>query len=452
MENVATKIERARKAQREWEKASQRRIDDVVRQIAKTVYDNAELLANLTVEETQVGNYEDNVRQDKRKAAIIWHGLKGKKSVGVIRRDRETGLVEIAKPVGVVGAALPVTIPVTNFMSNAMFALKARNAVICAPHPKAIRTTEKTAELIFDALRPFDVPEDLIQYLENPSIEMTRELMAVVDVVVATGGMGVVKSAYSSGRPAYGVGPGNVQCIIDRDVDLERAIAMIVEGRVFNNGLPCACEQAVFVHREDAPEAIRLFQKHRTAIIEEPTQAETLLNLIFVDGALNRECVGAPALALARRAGIPVPPDTRVLMLKADSCRENPFVKKEKLCPVIVLYLYDTLDEVVKTARANLQVDGRGHSVGIHSENPGNIEKFAEAMDVSRVIVNQCCTTSAGGSFHNGFGATTTLGCGIWGNNITSENLSYRHLMNITRIGYPLRDVVVPSDEEIWSD
>jgi len=450
---IAVKIERARKAQRQWEKSSQQRIDDVVRQVARTVYDHAELLAKLTVEETTIGNYADNLRQDKRKAAIIWHGLKGKKSVGVISRDGQTGIVEIAKPVGVVGAALPVTIPVTNFMSNTMFALKARNAVICAPHPSAIRTTEKTAELILNALRPFDVPENLIQYMENPSIELTRDLMAAVDVVVATGGMGVVKAAYSSGRPAYGVGPGNVQCVVDRGVDLNRAIEMIVEGRVFNNGLPCACEQSVFVHRDDAADAIRQFQQLKTAVIEDPAQVEAVLDLIFVaDGTLNRHCVGVPALILAERTGIPVPSDTRVLMLRPDCCRQSPLLQKEKLCPVIVLHLYDTLDEVVKIAKSNLQVDGRGHSVAIHSDNPETIEKFAESMDVSRVVVNQCCTTSAGGSFHNGFGATTTLGCGTWGNNVTTENLSFRHLMNITRIGYPIRDAVVPSDEEIWSD
>ena len=237
MQTVDKLIQKARKAQAEWEKSDQKRIDDVVREIGKTVYDNAEQLAKLTVEETQVGNYEDNLRQDKRKACIIWQNLKGKKSVGIVRRDELTGLVEIAKPVGVVAAILPMTIPVTNFMSNTMFALKSGNAVIAAPHPKSIRTVIATMSAVVAALQRFSIPEGLIQLLSEPSIELTKELMSKADVIVATGGMPMVKSAYSSGKPAFGVGPGNVQCIIDRNVDLEDVVPKIVDGRAFNNGL-----------------------------------------------------------------------------------------------------------------------------------------------------------------------------------------------------------------------
>ena len=186
VETIQEMIEKARKAQGKWQKARQKRIDAVVREIGKTVYDNAEFLAKLTVEETGMGNYEDNLRQDKRKSCIIWHSLKKRKSVGIVKRDRKTGLVEVAKPVGVVAAVLPMTIPVTNFMSNAMFSLKSGNAMIAAPHPKAKRTVAATASLILAALEKLDAPEYLLQYLKEPSIELTRELMSKADVIVAT--------------------------------------------------------------------------------------------------------------------------------------------------------------------------------------------------------------------------------------------------------------------------
>lgn len=448
---IADIVFNARAAQAVWEESDQDRIDAVVREIAKTIYDNAEELAQLTVEETGLGNYEDNVKQDKRKAEIIWYSLKGKKSVGVIGRDEENGLLEIAKPVGVVGVALPVTIPVTNFMSNAMFSLKCGNAAIFAPHPKATRTIARTLELVLATVAKFDVPQSLMQVMQEPSIERTKELMAAVDVVVATGGMGVVKAAYSSGRPAYGVGPGNVPCIFDRDIDIVKAVKMAIQGRIFNNGLPCACEQAIIVPKEDESKVVASFKAQGSAYIDHPTDIAKLQKALFDEqGVLRRECVGVTAECVAEHAGISISAGSKMILAKGDLSEAHKLLRKEKLCPVSLLFDYDAFDEAVALARSNLEIEGKGHSVAIHSNDHEHIEQLAKAVSVARVVVNQCCTTSAGGSFLNGFAPTTTLGCGTWGNNVISENLTYKHLMNITRIGYAPKTAHIPTSEEIW--
>jgi succinate-semialdehyde dehydrogenase len=451
MQTVEDMIHRARIAQAAWEQADQKRIDAVVREIGKTVYDNAESLARLTVEETQIGNYEDNLRQDKRKAGIIWQSLKGRKSVGIIKRDRRTGLVEIAKPVGVVAAILPMTIPVTNFMSNAMFSLKSRNAIIAAPHPKSVRTVATTMSMMLAALKKFDIPENLIQCLGHPSIDLTRELMSKADVIVATGGMPMVKSAYSSGKPAYGVGPGNVQCIIDRNVEIEKVVPKIVDGRAFNNGLPCACEQAVMVHRDDFDAVLQSFVRHKAVFLDDRSTTRKLAEVLYMDGILNRDCMGISAPQLADKIGITVPKDTRILLVKADPKDTLEVLRKEKLCPVTLVYTYSKFEEAVEIAKSNILLQGRGHSVAIHSDDKKHIEALAMAIPVTRIIVNQCATTSAGGGFLNGFGATTTLGTGFWGNTALIGNLDFTNLLNYTKIGYPPAAARELSDEEIWA-
>lgn len=449
--NVIDKmIEKAKAAQRQWGKSDQGKIDAVVREIAKTVYDNAEELARLTVEETRLGNIEHNISQNKRKSEIIWYSLKGKKSVGVINEDREKEIVEIAKPVGVVGVVLPVTIPVTNFMANSMFSLKCGNSVIHASHPSAQRIITAVANMVNKAIFKFDVPPDLIQHVQEPSKEATQELMKKVNVVVATGGMGMVKAAYSSGRPAYGVGPGNVQAIIDRDVDIDVSVKKIIASRSFNNGIPCASEQAVIVPRDNYDKIIASFISNGAAFIEDDFNIEKLKDTLFgKDGALSSECIGIPAYNVAKISGISVPKDTVILLIKGDIKKQDIMLRREKLCPVTMIYIYDDFNQAVDIAKSNLEIEGKGHSVAIHSNTKEHIEELALAVYVSRVIVNQPSNFTAGGGFSIGFAPTTTLGCGTWENNIISENLTYKHLMNITRIGYPIKGKI-PTSEEIW--
>ena len=450
MEKIKEMIDKSLVALSKWEKSSQEKIDKVVREIARTVYDNAEELARITVDETGIGNYEDNVLQDKRKSEIIWHSLKGKKSVGVINTVEELCMVEIAKPVGVVGVVLPVTIPVTNFMANSMFALKCGNAVIHAPHPSAKRTISRTAELIINAISKHDVPDNLIQYISEPTKELTQELMKSVHVVVATGGMGMVKAAYASGRPAYGVGPGNVQAIIDRDADLDDAAKKIIASRSFNHGLPCASEQAVIVPVEMEDAAVSAFIKNGAAFIKEEKDIKKLADVLFTqEGALNSACIGKSAYEVAKTAGIDVPADIRVLLIKGNIDSQDQLLRRERLSPVSMLYTYNDFDQAVSIAKSNLEIDGKGHSVAIHSNNKEHIQKLADVVYVSRIIVNQASNFNAGGGFSIGFAPTTTLGCGTWENNILSENLTYKHLMNVTRIGYPIPGKT-PTSDEIW--
>jgi len=451
MPSIDELMTNARRAQERWEAADQAAVDRAVQAMAKAVFDRAEPLARIAVDETRMGVYEDKVKKNQNKARILWASLRNKKTVGVIRRDEETGIVEIAKPMGVVGSVTPCTNPIVTPMCNGMFAIKGRNAVIFAPHPRAVKSMKAFLDAALEAWRPLGMPESLLQYVPEPSVETTVNLMKAVDVVVATGGMGMVKSAYSSGKPAYGVGAGNVQCVVDRGIDFDEAAQKILEGRRFDNGIICSGEQAAIVPRDQADVIRRALLAHGAAFVDEPAMKQKLLDMLFVNGTMNRDCVGITARAIAAKIGLAVPESTRVLVVSADGAEEKSLLRKEKICPVMAMFTYDKFDEAIRIARTNLAVEGRGHSVSIHSNDPDHIEQLALAMPVSRVVVNQPCSTSSGGSFYNGFAPTTTLGCGTWGNNIISENLDYKHLINVTRIGLKPKTVHVPSDEELWS-
>ena len=263
MESISELISRARAAQAEFEKtATQESVDAIVKAIAKTVYENAEPLAKLAAEESGMGLYEDKINKNKGKARIIWSFLKDKKSVGVISRDDRTCITEVARPMGVVAAITPCTNPIVTPMCNAMYAIKGRNAIIIAPHPRAKKCARVVTDLFRGEIERLGAPADLVLLVEEPSTALSAELMSKCDVVVATGGMGMVKAAYSSGKPAYGVGAGNVQCIIDRGVDYREAAPKIIEGRRFDNGIICSGEQTILVPKEDYDEIINIFTEN----------------------------------------------------------------------------------------------------------------------------------------------------------------------------------------------
>lgn len=449
-EFVKQLVDQSRKAQKEFETFTQQQVDAAVKEIAKVVWDNAEVLAQMAVEETGMGVYEDKIKKNKGKSSIIWNNLKTKKSVGIISVNEETGVVEVARPMGVIGAVAPCTNPIVTPMTNAMFALKGRNSVIIAAHPRAKKCARYLVDLFNEALKKCNTPENLIQVIDEPSVELTSELMKAVDVVVATGGMGMVKSAYSSGKPAYGVGAGNVQCIIDRDVDMKEAIPKIVFGRAFDNGIICSGEQTVIAHVDDYQEVINELKANGAYYIEDAAEREKLINALFIKGVMNKDLVGQSVQKVGEVAGISFPEGTKVIVVKAEGYGQDSLLSKEKMCPVISSYQYSSFAEAIDIAIANLEVEGKGHSISIHSDNKENIEYAANVVPVSRVLINQICSTMNGGSFFNGFAPTTTLGCGSWGNNSISENLDYKHLINITRIGYYMKDARVPSEEELW--
>ena len=450
--SVQDLVDKARFAQKEYELFSQEKVDIIVRDIGKFVYDNAEQLAKMAVEETEMGSYEDKVLKNKSKARVIWNNLKDKKSRGVIDEDKESSLVFVAKPMGVVAAVTPVTNPIVTPMCNGMFALKTGNAVIFAAHPKAQKCAEFLTQKFMKIVKTHDGPDDLIQVVTNGSVEKTQELMQKADVVVATGGGAMVKSAYSSGKPSFGVGAGNVPVIIDRNINLKDAVEKIVDGASFDHGIICSHEQFVFAPEESFNETIELFTNTgKVWFTDDHNQIQKLRDVVFIDGQLNKDVVGKSASDVGKLAGIEIPASSRLILLPADGSGTEDVLAKEKLCPVIAIVSYATFEEAIKMAKSNLLVEGAGHSAALHSNNDENIQKAGLELPISRLVVNQPSSTSAGGSLTNGFAPTTTLGCGSWGGNSISENLDYKHLMNVSRIGKIISDKKVPTDDEIWA-
>jgi succinate-semialdehyde dehydrogenase len=445
-------VARARAAQAAFESFSQEQVDAIVKGVGKYVYDNAEMLARMAVDETGIGVYEDKILKNKGKARVIWNSLKDKKSRGIIGEDAENNMVFVAKPMGVVGAVTPVTNPIVTPMCNAMFALKTGNAVIFAPHPKAEQCTTLLADAFMAVVKSHGGPDHLVQSIRNGSIETTQELMKMVDVVVATGGGAMVKSAYSSGRPSFGVGAGNVPVIIDRDVNLKEAAEKIVTGASFDNGIICSHEQFVLTPEEGYRDTVDAFKATgKVWYTDDEAQVQALRDLVFPGGRLNKDVVGRSAREIGQMAGIDVPESTRIILLPAKGAGTTDVLAKEKLCPVVAILPYATFTEAVAHAKANLLVEGAGHSAAMHSNNEAHIREAGVELPISRLVVNQPSALTAGGSLTNGFAPTTTLGCGSWGGNSISENLDYKHLMNVSRIGKVIANKKVPTDAEIWA-
>jgi succinate-semialdehyde dehydrogenase len=450
--SIQEQVSKARHAQIEYESFNQDQVDAIVRDIGKFVFDNAELLAQMAVDETEMGSYDDKVLKNKGKARVIWNNLKNKKSRGVIGEDKDANLVFVAKPMGVVAAVTPVTNPIVTPMCNGMFALKTGNAVIFASHPKAQKCAEYLTSEFMKIVKSHNGPDNLIQVVTNGSVEKTQQLMQSADVVVATGGGAMVKSAYSSGKPSFGVGAGNVPVIIDRNIDLKTAVGKIVDGASFDHGIICSHEQFVIAPEEDFNKTIELFiNTGKVWFTDDKEIIQKLREVVFQDGYLNKDVVGKSARDVGKMAGIDVPESSRLILLPADGSGIEDVLAKEKLCPVIAIVPYSSFEDAVNMAKANLLVEGAGHSAALHSNNDENIQKAGVELPISRLVVNQPSSTSAGGSLTNGFAPTTTLGCGSWGGNSISENLDYKHLMNVSRIGKVISDKKVPTDDEIWA-
>ena len=445
-------VKKAKSAQAAFEQFTQEQVDAIVKGIGKYVYDNAEMLARMAVDETGIGVYEDKILKNKGKARVIWNNLKDKRSRGIIGEDEDKNLVYVAKPMGVVGAVTPVTNPIVTPMCNAMFALKTGNAIVFAPHPKAEKCTEHLTDAFMNVVTAHGGPDNLVQMVKKGSIETTQELMKAVDVVVATGGGAMVKSAYSSGRPSFGVGAGNVPVIIDRDVDLKDAAEKIVLGASFDNGIICSHEQFVLAPEEKYRDVLNAFNATgKVWYTEDKAQIQKLRDVVFPGGQLNKDVVGKSPRQVGALAGIDVPDNVRIILLPAEGAGTKDVLAKEKLCPVVAILPYKTFNEAVAAAKANLLVEGAGHSAALHSNTETHIRDAGIELPVSRLVVNQASSFTAGGSLTNGFAPTTTLGCGSWGGNSISENLDYKHLMNVSRIGKVITNKKVPTDAEIWA-
>ncbi|MCL1983625.1 MAG: aldehyde dehydrogenase family protein [Clostridiales bacterium] len=446
-------VDSARKAQAVFAACSQEQVDAAVRAIGKAVYDNGEALARLAVDETKMGRYEDKVLKNKGKSMAVWNHLKDKKSVGIIGYVEDKGLVEVAKPMGVVGAIMPVTNPTMTPMHNSMIALKGGNAIIVAPHPAGKKSGAATVDAMRGGLKEIGMPEDLVQCVDveaGDAIAASGALMSLADVVVATGGPGMVKAAYSAGKPAFGVGPGNMQCLVDMDADIKDAVPKIIKGRTYDNGVLCTCEQTVICPESRFDEIIAEFEKNGAYYVREKDDVDKLRETLFPEGKLNKKAVGLAATALAEMAGLAAPEGTVVLVAKAEGSGSKDTFSKEKLFPVLAAYTYQTWEEAVSIAVDNLELEGKGHSTVVHSFTKENIEYAGTRLPVSRLLVNGIGSLGVGGAYTNGFAPTGTLGCGSWGNNSISENLDYKHLINVSRIGYTNPNAHIPTPDEIW--
>lgn len=443
-------LEKARIAQAEIENYTQEQVDALVKIIGKTIYDHAELLAAEAVEETHFGRVDSKIYKQKKAAAAAWFYLRDKKSVGIIENDTMNKVVTFAKPVGVVACLAPSTNPTSTVASNGMNIIKCRNSTIVSPHPGAKNVTIHGVRLISEALREAGAPDNLIQVIEEPGMDKTKELMQKSDVIVATGGHAMVKSAYSSGRPSFGVGQGNVQVIIADDYkEYDKAALTIVGGRAYDNGIPCTGEQALHFPKEDYDRVVEAFTKAKAAMIPDD-RAEGLAGLLFKeDGAINPKYVGMKPAKLAKELGFEVPGDSEVLIFNSRGLGRTNLLCREKLCPVIQLFPYESFEEGVEAARSNLLWEGAGHTSVIYTEDEKKAEYAGGKLPVGRLLVNQAGGAASGGNYINGLEPTMSLGCGSWGNNSISENLTYRHLMNVTKLAY-YHDCTMPPLDEVW--
>ncbi|MGN0709142.1 MAG: aldehyde dehydrogenase family protein [Anaerovoracaceae bacterium] len=445
-------VARSRAAFKKFEFATQEQADAAARATCKVVYDNAEELGPMAAEESRMGDPNDKIQKCRAKSSLIWASIKDKKTVGIIDRDEEKKMLYLGKPMGVVACISPSTNPIVTPMCNAADALKTRNSIIFAPHPRGVKCTLKVTELFRNELKKLGLPEDLVLTLEHVSMEDSGKLMKEADVIVATGGPGMVKAAYSSGKPSLGVGQGDVQCIVDRDVDLNDAAAKIVAGRSFDNGLICLGEQTAFIPEEKFDDFVKAFNANGGYFVTDPEDTEKVRRGVFPEkgGPISRDITGRNAMEIAEMVGITVPEGTKAIGVKPDALGAGDDLCREKLCPVISLYPYKTWEEGVAGMVENLENEGKGHSISVHSHNEEHIEYAAVECSVSRVVVNQPSGTVGGGSPTNGFTPTTTLGCGSWGGNSFSGNFNYKLLMNITRVGFPYEEPWLKDPEDAW--
>jgi sulfoacetaldehyde dehydrogenase len=450
---VAELIDRARNAQREFEAYTQEQVDEVVTGVAWACYkpENAEALARLAVETTGMGRFEDKVRKNQRKTMGTLRDLLGVRTVGVIREDPAQGITEIAKPVGIVGAIVGSTNPAATPVNKTMMALKGRNAIIIAPSPKGLAACEVTIELIHRELQKLGAPLDLVQHLPGPiSKDMSRELMSQCDLVVATGSQSNVRAAYSSGTPAIGVGSGNVPVIIDASADLADAAGKIKRSKVFDFATSCSSENSVLIDAsvyDEAVEALRL----EGGYLLSGAESRRLQRLMWPDGKLSPEVIAQPPEKIAAGAGLESPEARQAEFLMVEETGvgpDHPF-SGEKLSVVLTLYRYERFDEAIELTQHILDYQGAGHSCGIHTNEPEQAERLAHAIRVARVLENQSHCFANGGSFDNGLNFTLTMGCGTWAGNSISENLSYEHFLNVTRLvrRIPPRE---PTEEELF--
>ena len=433
---VAGLVARARAAQAAFANVDQATADLAVTALAWSLYnpEHAREMAELAVADTGLGNVPDKIIKKQRKTFGTLRDLLRVRSVGVIEEDPARGLVKFAKPVGVVGAVTPSTNPGATPVNKSMMAIKGRNAVIIAPSPAGWNTTARVVEYMRAELARNGLPEDLVQVLPKPITKgLTQALMEQVDLVVVTGSQDNVRRAYGSGTPAIGVGAGNVPVIVDETADLDQAARLICASKTFDNATSCSSENSVVLVDSVYDQAIEALRR-AGGVVADAAQKRVIRERLWPDGKLSRTLIARDMPVLAEAFGMPEAAGARFIMVEEDGVGPGYPFSGEKLSLVLTVYRAADFDAAVARVREILAWQGAGHSCGIHTANPARARRLAEELDVVRVLVNQAHTFGNGGSFDNGLNFTLSMGCGTWGGNSISENLNYRHFLNVTHL------------------
>jgi len=439
LENINSLIERAKVARDEFAKLDQERVDRIVKAMAMAVLENHMMLSKLAVDETKRGIYEDKITKNIFASEYIYHSIKNHKTVGVIVDNLDEGFMEIAEPIGIIAGVTPVTNPTSTTCFKSLIAAKTRNVIIFGFHPSAQNCSVATAKILLEAAVKAGAPKDCILWIEEPSVEATKTLMMHEDVnlILATGGKGMVTSAYSCGKPALGVGPGNVPCYIHSSAKIETSVNDLVMSKSFDNGMICASEQAVIVDREIVNTFEELMIKAGCYFVND-VEKDLLQKYMFKENDegfdLNSFVVGKYPYDIADKAGFSIPFDTKVIVVREDGIGANYPFSKEKLSPILSYYVSTDYIEGVHLSERLIEYGGLGHSAVIHAENQDIINYFSNIVKVGRIIVNSPSTHGAIGDIYNTNVPSLTLGCGTFGGNSTTDNVSSVNLVNLKRV------------------
>lgn len=437
IETLDAAIKRVRTAQQEFANFSQEKVDEIFK-VAAIAANSARIkLAKMAVEETSMGVIEDKVIKNHYAAEYIYNKYKDVKTCGVIEEDSSYGIKKIAEPVGVIGAVIPTTNPTSTAIFKTLLALKTRNGIIISPHPRAKGSTIEAAKIVLEAAVKAGAPEGIISWIDVPALDLTNYLMQNSDIILATGGPGMVKAAYSSGKPALGVGAGNTPAVIDDTADILLAVNSIIHSKTFDNGMICASEQSVIVLDKVYDEVKEEFQKRGCYILNDE-ETEKVRKTIIINGALNAKIVGQKAYTIAKLAGVEVPEDTKILIGEVESVDISEEFAHEKLSPVLAMYKAKDFEDAVLKAHKLILDGGLGHTSSLYvnvASGKDKIERFYSKMKTCRVLINTPSSQGGIGDIYN-FSLTPslTLGCGTWGGNSVSENVGIKHLINIKTV------------------
>ncbi|MDR2431468.1 MAG: bifunctional acetaldehyde-CoA/alcohol dehydrogenase [Candidatus Margulisbacteria bacterium] len=429
-------IQKVSAAQKIYARFEQERVDHIFKAAAMAANDQRIALAKMAVAETGMGIVEDKVIKNHFAAEFIYHKNAALKTCGVIEQDSDSGLIRVADPVGIIAGIVPTTNPTSTAIFKSLLALKTRNAIIFSPHPRAKRSTIEAARIALNAAVKAGAPEGIIGWLEEPTVELSQALMRhpLVNLILATGGPGMVKAAYSSGKPALGVGSGNTPAVIDATADIKTAVSSILLSKSFDNGMICASEQAAVVAAEKYA-AVKKEFKLRGGYILNEAEKNKLAKILFVDDRLNSSIVGQPAVKIAAMAGFAVPEETKALIAEVENAGEKEPFAYEKLSPVLALYKAKNFASAVDAAEALVRLGGLGHTAVIYTARKEHISIFARRIPTARILINTPASQGAIGDIYNfKLEPSLTLGCGSWGGNSVSENVGVKHLLNIKTI------------------